>query len=142
MKLFLDTSSLFKLYHKEADSNHVEDIFIRNKVITVFVSELAKIEFASSVWKKFRTKEIDAKEANALLRAFEKDYAKYSFVLIDSTIVEDAKQLFTKYGELGLRTFDSIQLATALILRTKADLFKTADHLLDSFFTSELLPTS
>jgi len=140
MKLFLDTSSLFKLYHKEADSNLVEELFSYDQIKKVFVSELAKIEFASSVWKKLRNREIGALETNSLLRAFEKDYPKYSFVLIDSAIVEQAKQLFTKYGELGLRTFDSIQLATAIKLKGQADLFKTADHLLDSFFKAEFLP--
>lgn len=27
MKIFLDTSSLFKLYHKEADNHIIENIF-------------------------------------------------------------------------------------------------------------------
>ena len=141
MKLFLDTSSLFKLYHREADSNLVEELFVGNKVKTVFLSELTKIEFASSIWKKVRTKEIGAAEATALLNAFEKDYVKYTFLLIDTAVVERSKGLFTTYGEAGLRTFDSIQLATAISLKSQADLFRTADNLLDSFFKAELLPT-
>lgn len=52
MKVFLDTSSLFKLYHQEADSNIIESIFTDYKVTDVFLSEISKIEFASTVWKK------------------------------------------------------------------------------------------
>lgn len=51
MKIFLDTSSLFKLYHKETGTTELEDIFSTEKITTVYLSEIAKIEFASTVWK-------------------------------------------------------------------------------------------
>lgn len=42
MRLFFDTSSLFKLYHREADTPKVEALFLDNKVEAVFISEIAK----------------------------------------------------------------------------------------------------
>jgi uncharacterized protein len=54
MKIFLDTSSLFKLYHKEDGTEIIEQVFNDNKITAVFLSEIAKIEFASTVWKKVR----------------------------------------------------------------------------------------
>ncbi len=36
MKAFLDTSSLFKLYHKEVDSGIIESVFTEFKVTDVF----------------------------------------------------------------------------------------------------------
>jgi predicted nucleic acid-binding protein len=49
MKIFLDTSLLFKLYHQEADTAELEQIFALGNVTHVFLSELTKVEFASTV---------------------------------------------------------------------------------------------
>ena len=137
MKIFLDTSSLFKLYHKETGTTELEEIFLTSKVTAVYLSEIAKIEFTSTVWKKVRTKEISELEAHTTLELFEADFEKYSFVATDSIIIEQARILATKYGIEGLRTLDSIQLSTAISLSQRADVFFTADNLLKSFFDLE-----
>jgi predicted nucleic acid-binding protein len=62
MKIFLDTSTLFKLYHKEADTAELELIFSTVKITEIFLSEISKIEFTSAIWKKVRTKEITQKK--------------------------------------------------------------------------------
>jgi predicted nucleic acid-binding protein len=141
MKAFLDTSSLFKLYHQEMDSGIIESVFTDHKVTDVFLSELSKIEFASTVWKKVRKQDITELQAKAIIEAFETDFSKYIFVQIDSIIIEQAKSLITKYGKQGLRTLDSIQLSAAVMLERQADLFISSDKLLDSFFKEESLPT-
>jgi predicted nucleic acid-binding protein len=141
MRVFLDTSSLFKLYHQETDSEIMESIFTNYKVTDVFLSELSKIEFASIVWKKVRVNDITELQAKAVTEAFDEDFSKYSFVQIDNIIIEQAKILITKYGKQGLRALDSIQLSTAIMLRSKANLFLSADTLLNSFLKQEELPT-
>ena len=140
MKIFLDTSSLFKLYHKESDSDTVKQIFTDNIITTVFLSEIAKIEFASAVWKKVRAQQMTSLQANDVLALFESDFNKYTFVPLDSIIIEHAKDLVIKYGQQGLRTLDSIQLATAVSLNTHASLFNTSDKLLNAFLIQESLP--
>lgn len=51
--IFLDTSSLLKLYHHEAGTDEVEKaIADANSII---LSELAKVEFNSAVWKNIRS---------------------------------------------------------------------------------------
>lgn len=137
MKIFLDTSSLFKLYHKETGTAELEEIFSAEEITTIYLSEIAKIEFTSTVWKKVRTKEISELEAQTTLELFEADFAKYSFIVTDSIIIEQARILATKYGTQGLRTLDSIQLSTAISLTQRADVFFTADNLLKSFFDAE-----
>ena len=137
MKIFLDTSSLFKLYHKETGTAELERIFSIEKITTIFLSEIAKIEFTSTIGKKVRTKEISVLEARTTLELFEADFAKYSFIATDSIIIEQARILATKYGIQGLRTLDSIQLSTAISLSQRADLFFTADNLLKSLFDAE-----
>lgn len=137
MKLFLDTSSLFKLYHREADTESIEQIFSKVKVTHVYLSEITKVEFTSSVWKKVRTSEITELEAITTLQLFEKDYAKYTFIATDSVTIERARNLTTKYGLKGLRTLDSIQLSSAISLTKEVGLFVTSDNLLKSLLIEE-----
>ena len=114
MRIFLDPSSLFKLYHREFGTEELELVFSANSITTVFLSEISKIEFASTIWKKVRTNEISELEAQTTLEMFESDFAKYTFVVTDSIIIEQARILVSKFGTPGLRTLDSIQLSTSL----------------------------
>lgn len=141
MKLFFDTSSLFKLYHLETNSDIIENVFRDHTVTTIFLSDLSKVEFESTVWKKLRTQDITELQAKTLLDSFESDSDKYSFVRIDNTIIEQARQLLAKYGSKGLRALDSIQLSTAVFLKIQVNLFLSSDKLLNSFFEYESLST-
>ncbi|MEO6168582.1 MAG: type II toxin-antitoxin system VapC family toxin, partial [Chitinophagales bacterium] len=93
MRIFLDTSSLFKLYHRETQTAEIESLFSVVKITTLFLSEITKIEFASTVWKKVRTTDISEAEAQITLALFETDFAKYAFVVTDSIIIEQARIL-------------------------------------------------
>lgn len=72
---------------------------------------------------------------------FESDFKKYSFVVIDSIIIEQARILASKYGIQGLRTLNSIQLSVSISLFQQVEIFITADKLLKSLFEAEGLPT-
>jgi uncharacterized protein len=141
MKVFFDTSSLFKLYHKEQGTVEIEAWFSNTLVTEIFLAELSKVEFVSTVWKKVRMNEISLAKAQTILDSFEDDFTKYTFVLTDGVITERARGLISKYGIEGLRTLDSVQLSTALSLLKHADLFFTSDSLLKKIFISEGLPT-
>ena len=141
MKIFLDTSSLFKLYHREADTAELERNLSAITITSIYLSEIAKVEFTSTIWKKVRTKEISELEARTTLNLFELDFVKYNFATTDSIIIERARLLISKYGMQGLRTLDSIQLSTAISLFQQVDIFFTADKLLNSLFIAERLPT-
>jgi uncharacterized protein len=140
VKIFLDTSSLFKLYHREIGTEELEEVFSSFKITDIFLSEITKIEFASTVWKKVRMKEITKSEAEKILDSFGSDFEKYIFVNLDSFIVEQARTLVSKYGNEGIRTLDSLQLSVAVTLFRVADVFFTADTLLRSLFELESLP--
>lgn len=141
MKIFLDTSSLFKLYHRELGTSELEHFFSTTKITNVFLSEITKIEFASTVWKKVRTKEITELQAQTTLNLFESDFEKYIFIATDSYLIEQARMLVSKYGVKGLRTLDSIQLSTSIGLSQQVDIFLTSDKLLEFFFKEEDLRT-
>ncbi len=46
MNIFLDTSSLFKLYHREFDTPDLEHKLSSITITSIFLSEITKIEFA------------------------------------------------------------------------------------------------
>lgn len=141
MKIFIDTSSLFKLYHQEIGTEELEGFFADYKITHIYLSEITKIEFTSTIWKKVRTQLISIQQAEATLALFEIDIEKYNFISTDSLILEQAKNLTNKYGTEGLRTLDSIQLSTCIALGNQVELFITADKLLKSLIESEGLNT-
>lgn len=141
MKIFLDTSSLFKLYHQEIGTEELEKVFSQREITHIYLSEITKVEFTSTIWKKVRTSEITTKQAEITLQLFESDFVKYNFVTTDSLILEQARNLTTKYGIDGLRTLDSIQLSTCISLMEQVDVFYSADKLLRLLIEKENLPT-
>lgn len=137
MKVFLDTSSLIKLYHKENGTKELQSLFLESKIIQIFLSEITKVEFASTIWKKIRTKEVSLDNGILILNLFEEDLINYHFIMIDGLLIEQARKLMLSYGIEGLRTLDSIQLSTCVILKNEVDLFLTSDKLLNRLIERE-----
>ena len=133
MNVVLDTSVLVKLYHKEVDTAIYVDFFKNNNVDEIYRSAITKIEFESTVWKKYRTKEISQEQALNTIAVFNKDNSTYNFLPITNNIIKQAKKLFTTYDPQGLRSLDSIQLATCIKHKNEANLFLTANALLNTF---------
>ena len=141
MKLFLDTSSLFKLYHNENGTEQVISFFNQNNIHTVFLAEITKIEFDSVVWKKLRIGEITREQAKIIMRNFERDWIKYLFIEDNQLLKDKARRFISIYCNEGLRTLDSIQLASAVGVKNETDMYLTSDHLLLALFKKEALPT-
>ncbi len=141
MKIFLDTSSLIKLYHAEIGTDYLDKLLEDNSISEIFLSDIAKVEFTSAIWKKVRTKDLTEKEANSIIDSFEKDYANYTFIDLDTDLIILAKDLVFKYGLKGLRTLDSFQLASILKIKSKLSFAVTADDLLKSLIKEEGIKT-
>jgi predicted nucleic acid-binding protein len=136
VKAFLDTSSLLKLYHVEQGTEDL--VFALQDVTAIYLSDLARLEFNSAVWKKVRTKEIDSKLAHDLLACFAEDFSKFSWITLDASLFTMSVSLLERYGVSGLRTLDSIQLSSALTLKDRVDtLYLTHDKRLEIFFVQE-----
>jgi predicted nucleic acid-binding protein len=142
MKIFLDTSSLIKLYHTESGTKELDSLFEINSIQEIFLSEISKIEFNSAIWKKVRTKDLTIDEATEITDSFTNDYANYSFVGSDYDLILRAKDLVTKYGVQGLRTLDSIQLASIIEIKSDLSFAVTADHLLHTLINLEGIKTT
>ncbi len=140
MTVFLDTSVLFKLYHRESGTDEAERLFAQNRVDLVFLSSLSRVEFRSIVWRRVRMKELSHEQANTILTLFDDDFGRYQFIEIDEQLLRLASQLIDTYGLSGLRSLDALQLASAVAVRTQVTLYKTADRLLNDLFRAEGLP--
>lgn len=140
MTVFLDTSVLFKLYHRESGTDEAERLFAQNRVDLVFLSSLSRVEFRSIVWRRVRMKELSHEQANTILTLFDDDFGRYQFIEIDEQLLRLASQLIDTYGLSGLRSLDALQLASAVAVRTQMTLYKTADRLLNDLFRAEGLP--
>lgn len=141
MVTFLDTSSLVKLYYKEADSETFVQTLLSNAP-TIYLCELSKVEFASASWKKVRMGDINQAMCEAVLSLFEKDFVKYRWIALDHTLLEMARHFFQKYGSTSLRALDALQLSAALSIKANAEVFLTNDDLLRALFEKEGLQTS
>ena len=140
MNLFLDTSSLLKLYHKEEGTNELIR-FVTEKIEHIYLCEIAKIEFSSAIWKKVRTKEFSEEKAKQVIAFFENDFENYNWIPVETSIINSANKLIKQHGNNGLRTLDAIQLACAVLMKNEIDIFKTSDKILNKIFDLEHLTT-
>ena len=87
MNIFLDTSSLFKLYVQESGSAELDQLFERQLVEQIYLSALATIEFRSIIWRKVRMNEITVQHATLLLNAFDEDCSTYTVIPTDELLL-------------------------------------------------------
>lgn len=130
MAIYLDTSALAKLYHQETGSAFLERLLHESQ--TVFLSRLCVLEMRSVLSGKIRTNVLALDDADLVVRRFRSDVRRRRFKVIALRVrhYDLAESLIAAHGATqGLRTLDSLQLATAL------DLYKNG--LIDSLVTAD-----
>ncbi|GAB4266514.1 type II toxin-antitoxin system VapC family toxin [Deferrisoma sp.] len=126
---FFDTSALVKIYHEERGSKACLDLYLGTS--TIAVSELARVELYSAVFRKLREREINEGAAGAVLQRFEEDCrTRFEVYHVASLVYEEAVALLEQYASrMALRTLDALQLATYLTYREReADVFVSFDE--------------
>ncbi len=68
-----------------------------------------------------------ADQADIAIDSFQNDFDKYAWIAIKPDIIASAQELLMTHGKRGLRTLDSIQLASILILKEEECTFITFD---------------
>lgn len=111
MILYLDTSSLVKLYVEEDESLNIETL-VRSSEATA-TSIVSYAEARAAFARRFREKSFTSDEHDRLKAFFDKDWRNYFILNITQDMVKLAGNLAEKHA---LRGFDSIHLASALIL--------------------------
>ncbi|HDZ36306.1 MAG TPA: PIN domain-containing protein [Thermococcus sp.] len=119
---FFDTSALVKHYHIERGSSIVNEL-MENYVVAV--SELAILEMTSALNRRFLSGELTKRKLEWVLERFYSDLENYVVVPISSETVSLATSLVLKHG---LKTLDSLQLASALRVKDEASIFVTFDE--------------
>lgn len=111
MTSFADSSAIVKLYADEEGA----DVVLEET--TLVVSQLARVEVPSAIWRKHRMGELSAIAAGVLTAAFAADLAgtsgsARSFIVVALTpaILDDAARLVSVHA---LRALDAVQLASA-----------------------------
>lgn len=137
MKLFLDTSSLIKLYYKEEGTSELDRIFQSRSITEIFLSEISIAEFYSAIYKKVRTKDLTQQNADDILNSFISDKNKFTFIPVSSEVIEYSQILLKKYGLKGLRALDAIQFASVCTVRGVINIAISDDKLLNSFLILE-----
>ena len=115
MTVFADSSALVKLYADEPGHERIRQLS------TLVVSQLARVEVPSAIWRKQRLGELDAGAARLLTSAFEADWSgteeeppRFSVVTATVDVLEGAARLCAVHG---LRAYDAVQLACASAAR-------------------------
>lgn len=137
-RYFFDTSALVKIYHREAGSDYCLARYVEQSPL--IISELARVELHSAIFRKQRDKELSAKVMKVVLQRFECDCEeRYEVLHVASLVYDEACRLLSRYaGSHGLRTLDSLQLATFLTYCEKDhDSFVCADRKLSTVVERE-----
>lgn len=110
MILYLDASALVKRYVAEIGSAETEQVIREAEVIGTGL--VSRAEVSAALAKAVRVGILDAKEATAALNAFRKDWQDLVRVAVSEAVVARADVLAWEHG---LRGYDAVHLATALV---------------------------
>ena len=107
MTLYLDTSSLVKLYVHEADTGAVRRLV--DGAALVATSQIAYPETRAALARRRREGALSAGAFATAKRAFDADWARYVAVEVTASLCREAGELAER---LRLRGFDSVHLAS------------------------------
>jgi len=138
--LYLETSSLVKLYVREPDSEAVRQLVGVADVVATSI--LAYAEARAAFARKRREKGISDAAYASVKEALEQDWPSYFILSLAGQTVKTAGDLAEKHA---LRGFDAVHLASALDLRLSGAStirFLTADSRLRDAARAEGFETS
>lgn len=114
MIVYLDTSSLVKLYVEEAGSAIVRDVTQKASVIAT--SKIAYAEARAAFARKQRDDGFSITALKKIVEDLNRDWESYFIIEVTDGIIRSAGDIAEKYL---LRGFDSIHLASAVSLKGK-----------------------
>jgi len=134
--LYLDTSSLVKLYVAEKDSEEIRTLV--TGALAVATSAVTYVEAKAAFARKEREGGIGKEEYKRLLvEDFQKDWETYLTIRVSEALIRRAGDLVDKHI---LRALDAVHLASACMLRERTEhpvVFSSADERLAKAAASE-----
>jgi predicted nucleic acid-binding protein len=127
MKLYFDTSALVKYFYEEQGSDIVTEL-VQDESNSLFISEIAIVEFISSLHKKYRNLELSNEDLETAQNEFIDSLTDFTIEPFTSKVRQEAEKLIIKYGkEFSLKTLDAMQLATFIMITDGGTKFVCAD---------------
>jgi predicted nucleic acid-binding protein len=114
--LYLDTSSLVKLYAPEPESAAVKQL-VEAAEFTV-TSRVAYVELRAVLARKRREQAMNLKDYRLVVQDLDHDWESYFIVDVSDVLIKSAGQLAEKHA---LRGHDAIHLASAVIVRRQGN---------------------
>jgi predicted nucleic acid-binding protein len=114
--LFVESSSMVKLYVEEADSEFVGSVVA--EADRVAASWAAYVEVRAALAAARRAGRVTAADYRVAVGAFDADWERYARVEVSASIVRLAGDLAERHG---LRGYDAVHLASAARLRDLVD---------------------
>lgn len=137
MNLFFDTSALVKYFHTESGTPDVMQL-IEAPGHSVWVSDLARIEFICALYRKRRRGDIDQVQLDTALSAFESEWAQFNTQPVSELVLAEAEKLMRVTGaNHGLRTLDALHFASFSLLAEDDWAFVVSDGLLADAVASQ-----
>ena len=129
MRLYLDTSSLVKLFIAETGSDAVRELV--DKTDTICTSPVAYAEARATFARLRRSGQLGASAFASVKREFEAYWPTYLTVNVTDSVCREAGELAEQFG---LRGFDGIHLASFTQVAREAGIRETSfssfdDHL-------------
>ena len=121
MTSFFDTSALIKRYIEEAGSETVSELI--NDADEVFVSELTIIECFSALKRLLLERQLDEENYGYLKDELRQDFRFFSQVAVEDAL-KYCEPLIDRYQ---LKTLDSVQLASAVYVKSEINSFICCD---------------
>ena len=109
MIVYLDTSSLVKLYVQEAHTALVKKWVEEAEIVAT--CRIAYPETMSAINRRFRQGDLTEKQHDSLVATFSNDWGRFASVDFDEL---EAGRLVNLYG---LRGFDAVHLSAAMLLK-------------------------
>jgi predicted nucleic acid-binding protein len=130
MILFFDTSALVKFFHEEKGSELVTRLIL-SKDNEVWISEIAKVEFLSAIFRRLRSKEINDAQLEEAIGGFDEQLSFFNVEPLGQAILKEAELLLKRYGKKrSLRSLDALHLGTFSLISEKGWWFVATDEVL------------
>jgi predicted nucleic acid-binding protein len=131
--LYLDTSSLVKLYITESHSALVRAWAGESEIIAT--CRVAYPEMMSALHRRFRAGDLEKRDYDLLVKTFDREWQRFAAIDFDEIA---AGRLAAEYG---LRGFDAVHLSAAGLLRSSGNApavaFSSFDEKLNSAAAAE-----
>jgi predicted nucleic acid-binding protein len=114
--LYLDTSALIKLYVAEEGTDAVREAIVRASVVAA--SRVAYVEARSALARARRESRIKERDFRKTVAELHEDWKRFLIVEVTDDLARQAGDIAERYG---LRAYDALQLASALVLKNRVD---------------------